>query len=469
MKWLRLAIVLVVLGALASPAASAPYRDDPTVTADLKELRRLVRTQLAPFDTEAVSPRDVLITFIGKAGTRSARGNDEWRLDDPRQAETPAETMVVCVRGSRTEEVDLIRGRRWVAKGAATFGACDQSWRAFNPATRNEFRVDVPAGLLGALHDRQEAAGATRAVLGSTADERPRTRDEAEGQRPGAQSISDGVDNRVRLFGTTGWPWRTIADMGGCTGTFVGPRHVVTAGHCLYSRSQAAWFLNITVAPGRNAGSLPYGSTSLPPGPGESGWYFTPSQWRADSPAGGASQYDFGIIVVPDRLGDQTGWMGYVTRPAGDLQASFNYLRGYPFCESQTAGTAANPERIDEPDNTSQAADGTVPPGIGSCTINGLYGTWQDCSLGEWSKGDGSWWRRVRHSCDAGAANSGSALYQYWPASPNAVVFGVHTTSLKCARPVHNPCTGSDDRPLEATRLTVEYRNWISFFRAMFP
>jgi V8-like Glu-specific endopeptidase len=498
--WPLAGVCAVLLWASAAPAS--PHRPsaqkgsdlDRSAEADLQELRALVRAQLAPFAEEAIDPDDVVISFVGRAEVTRVESDDEW-IVDPGGSGPPSDAVVVCIRWRKTREVHPDLAHKLVARHVATVGPCDHSWRAFNPATRNEFKLDVPAGILEAVHVRQEQNGLTRPSKGRVGDSKGDAPE--DGSSPPVSkldelldatrveelvaflgglllddeahaSLADGDDDRVLLTPTTLWPWRTICDMGGCTGTLVGPRHVATAGHCLYSRTQGAWYLNITVTPGMDRGAAPFGSSSLPPGPGESGWYFTPSLYRAANPAGGASQYDFGIIVVPDRLGDETGWMGYVTRPASDLDAARNYNRGYPWCESETTGTSTNPERIDEPDNVTQANDGTTPGG-GSCSINGLYGDTHDCDLGDWSKSDGSWYRRVRHSCDASAAMSGSPLYQYFPSSPNAVLFAVHTTSLKCRLASDNACSASDDRPLEATRLTVEYRDWISYFRSMFP
>jgi hypothetical protein len=45
----------------------------------------------------------------------------------------------------------------------------------------------------------------------------------------------------------------------------------------------------------------------------------------------------------------------------------------------------------------------------------------------------------------------------------------IHTTSTKCRFAGDPPCTSADTHPLVATRITPEYRSWISYFRSMFP
>jgi V8-like Glu-specific endopeptidase len=43
------------------------------------------------------------------------------------------------------------------------------------------------------------------------------------------------------------------------TGFFIGPRTIITAGHCVYDRDHGGWPQQIIVSPGRNGSSKPFG------------------------------------------------------------------------------------------------------------------------------------------------------------------------------------------------------------------
>ena len=78
-----------------------------------------------------------------------------------------------------------------------------------------------------------------------------------------------GADERTRIVSTEEYPWKLVCaleidapwGMFVGTGWFVGPRTLVTAGHCVFDRKQmGGWAREITVTPGRNREQKPFGS-----------------------------------------------------------------------------------------------------------------------------------------------------------------------------------------------------------------
>ena len=105
-----------------------------------------------------------------------------------------------------------------------------------------------------------------------------------------------GKDDRVRIQNTKVVPWKrichlTIEAQNGSkflgTGALIGPRTVVTAGHCVYLHDAGGWAKSITVTPGRNGGSSPFGKAKAVQLHSVKGWK-----------VGKNRQYDYGAITL---------------------------------------------------------------------------------------------------------------------------------------------------------------------------
>lgn len=143
------------------------------------------------------------------------------------------------------------------------------------------------------------------------------------------QEVVIGPDDRVRVTNTLAWPYTVQGHMimlfpngkryiG--SGTMVGKHHVLTAGHCVYSKDDGGWATQVQFNAAQNDDALPFGSVFAVKLLSVSGW--TGNNDRA---------YDMGMLILQSDLGSQTGWFGVITIPNDDelLRKRVN-VTGYP-------------------------------------------------------------------------------------------------------------------------------------------
>jgi V8-like Glu-specific endopeptidase len=182
----------------------------------------------------------------------------------------------------------------------------------------------------------EKAIGAVSEVF--TALQNGQLRDIGEasfGAPPPLAKTVHGPDNRVPVTNTTAYPWRvhaslliTAADNSQWIGTgwFIGPHTLMTAGHVVFIKGSGVpgrdgWVKNISVMPGRNGASLPFGSVTSSNFRSVTGW---------TNSASGDENYDYGAIVTPTNLGDTVGWFGFGLYSDADIVASMGNISGYP-------------------------------------------------------------------------------------------------------------------------------------------
>ncbi|PDZ00304.1 hypothetical protein COD89_30980 [Bacillus thuringiensis] len=128
-----------------------------------------------------------------------------------------------------------------------------------------------------------------------------------------------GSDIRTQVTNTASYPNSAIVHLDGvlsntgeygCTGWMVGPKTLVTAAHCVNGGTTS-----MTVSPGKNGGSNPYGTAKI------SQVYISPNYINTENPGD-----DWAVININRNLGDQTSWFGYNSGlPNGSIT-----ITGYP-------------------------------------------------------------------------------------------------------------------------------------------
>lgn len=138
-----------------------------------------------------------------------------------------------------------------------------------------------------------------------------------------------GQDTRRRVTSTTAVPWRWTCELiitmpdgkkyiG--TGWLVGPRCVMTAGHCVHDGGTGSdWAKSIEVIPGMNGSSRPYGTLVSRSFITVGGWYYDRD-----------FDYDYGCIILPSPIGNRLGYMGVASYSNSVLRRLTLNTAGYP-------------------------------------------------------------------------------------------------------------------------------------------
>jgi glutamyl endopeptidase len=242
---------------------------------------------------------------------------------------------------------------------------------SFAPVEMEMIRSLMAAGAKTEEFDSSEPGDA---VAGKEGEQAPEIG--GEDTLPGAAAVLPesviGTDTRTRVYSTTTYPWRTMGRIDiGCTGTLIGPRHVLTAGHCVYNIKTNKWYQYLDFSPGQSGAVRPYGKIRWKRAISTTGW--TRSHNR---------NYDYAMIVLSQDVGTRVGWMGYGYKD--NLPKYIVNINGYPG---------------DKPNGTMWHAH---------CQLSIITSF------------------RLYYPCDTYGGMSGSGVYVYFSSSKQRTIYGIH-------------------------------------------
>ena len=143
-----------------------------------------------------------------------------------------------------------------------------------------------------------------------------------------------GADDRQRILDTHLSPWNMIcalrmrgASGGGAIGTgwLIGPRTLLTAGHCVYSSTFfGGWASRVEVIPGMNGAGD--GPEARPFGSLISESFSSVDRWTD----GEDPDFDIGCIHLDEPIGDRLGWFSVAALAAEELEGYLVNVSGYP-------------------------------------------------------------------------------------------------------------------------------------------
>jgi glutamyl endopeptidase len=160
-----------------------------------------------------------------------------------------------------------------------------------------------------------------------------RSRQKDKGSEPNKTRQVFGTDNRVLVTPTNAFPNRAICKLivtypftptgkaFAGTGSLIGARHVLTAGHVLFNAAQGGWARTIRVVPGMDGNTWWFGSELLV-------WpnfrQRSVNGWSEDQDI----DYDYGLITL--NTGFSLGSFGLLYAADDTLDSTTAYITGYP-------------------------------------------------------------------------------------------------------------------------------------------
>ena len=147
------------------------------------------------------------------------------------------------------------------------------------------------------------------------------------------------MDSRSRVLDPEEWPYRVHAQLhvffadkteGFGSGVLVGPRHILTAGHNVYSRKDGKkWVNRIAARLALNEGKKPFDEV-------EAAKIYTFQKWTKGT-ENESKDFDLALVVLKKPIGEFTGWSGMMAFGSESFKQHFGvdkrtivHLTGYP-------------------------------------------------------------------------------------------------------------------------------------------
>ncbi|WP_080777464.1 trypsin-like serine peptidase [Chryseobacterium phocaeense] len=218
-----------------------------------------------------------------------------------------------------------------------------------------------------------------------------------------------GPDQR-KVYNSTAYPWRCVGKvesaLGSGSGVMIGPRHLLTCAHIVdWKPNNSTGWLKFT--PMYYNGSAPYGSA----------WgTLTYYKYKVAGPTIDSTeiQYDYVVIVLDRRIGDNIGWMGAKSyTDSWDGKAYWTHA-GYP----------------------GDLTGGQRPTYQTDIALDGDF----------WSADDNE---SMSHKADIWPGQSGGPFWAYWDGAPYAVA----------TQSAHNPSENFASGGSDLVNLVIRARN----------